>query len=99
MGFPENNFGGIWIKRKVGSETYFLCSTCGTEHDQLYDNCNGCGAYMRGFNDMDAAQMRIALKERTKYANSYKWHKKVNAMSDRQVMAVYFKMVRGGELK
>ena len=43
-------------------------------------------------------QMRVILKERTKYRNSYKWINKVNAMSDKQVMAVYFKMLRGGEL-
>ena len=48
---------------------------------------------------MTVNRMRVALKERTKYSNSYKWINKVNAMSDRQVMAVYFKMLRGGELK
>jgi hypothetical protein len=48
---------------------------------------------------MTVVQMRTILKERTKYANSYKWINKVNAMSDKQVMAVYFRMLRGGELK
>ena len=48
---------------------------------------------------MSVVQMRVILKERTKYANSYKWINKVNAMSDRQVMAVYFKLLRAGELK
>jgi hypothetical protein len=48
---------------------------------------------------MSVAQMRVILKERTKYKNSFKWINKVNAMSDRQVMAVYFKMSRAGELK
>lgn len=48
---------------------------------------------------MSVVQMRTILKERTKYKNSYKWINKVNAMSDRQVMAVYFKMLRGGELE
>ena len=48
---------------------------------------------------MPVVQMREILKKCTKYANSYKWINKVNAMSDKQVMAVYFKMLRGGELK
>lgn len=48
---------------------------------------------------MTTVQMRVALKERTKYANSYRWINKVNAMSDNQVIAVYFKMLRAGELK
>ena len=43
-------------------------------------------------------QMRAILKERTKYSNSYKWINKVNGMSDRQVIAVYFRMLRAGEL-
>lgn len=48
---------------------------------------------------MSVVQMREILKKHTKYANSYKWINKVNGMSDKQVMAVYFKMLRGGELK
>lgn len=48
---------------------------------------------------MSVVQMRTILKTRTKYKNSYKWINKVNAMSDNQVMAVYFRMLRGGELK
>lgn len=48
---------------------------------------------------MSVAQMRSILKTRTKYKNSYKWINKVNAMSDRQVMAVYFRMASGGELE
>jgi hypothetical protein len=48
---------------------------------------------------MDVVQMRVILKKRTKYKNSYKWIRKVNAMSDNQVMAVYFRMSRAGELK
>ena len=47
---------------------------------------------------MEVVQMRVILKTRTKYRNSYKWINKVNAMSDSQVMAVYYKMVRAGEL-
>lgn len=48
---------------------------------------------------MSIVQMREILKKRTKYANSYKWINKVNAMSDDQVKAVYFRMLRAGELK
>lgn len=48
---------------------------------------------------MSVVQMRAVLKERTKYANSYRWINKVNAMSDSQVIAVYYRMLRGGELK
>lgn len=48
---------------------------------------------------MSVIQMREILKKRTKYKNSYRWINKVNAMSDNQVMAVYFRMLRGGELK
>ena len=48
---------------------------------------------------MSVVQMRAILKERTKYKNSYKWINKVNAMSDNQVIAIYFRMLRGGELK
>jgi hypothetical protein len=48
---------------------------------------------------MSVVQMRAILKKHTKYANSYKWINKVNAMSDSQVVAIYFKMLRAGELK
>lgn len=47
---------------------------------------------------MSVIQMRVILKERTKYKNSYKWINKVNAMSDSQVIAVYHRMLRAGEL-
>ena len=48
---------------------------------------------------MSTIQMRTILKTRTKYSNSYKWINKVNDMSDSQVIAVYYKMLRAGELK
>ena len=48
---------------------------------------------------MSIVQMRVILKERTKYKNSYRWINKVNNMSDSQVVAVYFRMSRAGELK
>ena len=48
---------------------------------------------------MSVDAMRVALKTRTKYKHSYKWINRVNAMSDNQVMAVYFRMSRNGELE
>lgn len=48
---------------------------------------------------MSVDQMRAALKIRTKYANSPNWNRKVNAMSEAQVTAIYFRMLRAGELK
>ena len=47
---------------------------------------------------MSIVQMREILKKRTKYKGSYKWINKVNAMTDAQVKAVYFRMLRAGEL-
>lgn len=49
--------------------------------------------------NMSVVQMREILKKRTKYKNSYKWINKVNAMADNQVIAVYFRMLRAGELE
>jgi hypothetical protein len=48
---------------------------------------------------VSVVQMREALKKRTKYKNSYKWINKVNAMSDNQVIAIFYRMLRAGELK
>ena len=48
---------------------------------------------------MSVVQMREILKKCSKYANSYKWINKVNVMSDNQVIAVYYRMLRAGELK
>ena len=48
---------------------------------------------------MSVAQMRYALKECTKYSGSPKWNAKVDAMSDNQVIAVYFRMLKAGELE
>lgn len=47
---------------------------------------------------MSVEQMRAILKSRTKYKNSYRWINRVNAMPDDQVIAVYFRMLRAGEL-
>ena len=43
--------------------------------------------------------MRIALKNAPKYGHSMKWHDKVDRMKDEQVMAVYFRMKRDGDLE
>lgn len=48
---------------------------------------------------MSIDDMRMALKKRTKYKNSRKWINRVNAMHDEQVIAVYFRMKRAGELQ
>lgn len=48
---------------------------------------------------MSVVQMRAILKTRTKYRGCYKWINKVNAMGDGQVIAVYYRMLRAGELK
>lgn len=51
---------------------------------------------------MSVANMRAALKQAPKYNYSASarstWSAKVDRMSDKQVIAVYFKMLRGGEL-
>lgn len=42
--------------------------------------------------------MRDALKNHTKYRNSSKWINRVNQMPDNQVIAVYMRMKRAGEI-
>lgn len=52
---------------------------------------------------MSISAMRIQLKEAPKYNNTPQaratWSAKVDRMHDNQVMAVYYRMLRGGELK
>lgn len=48
---------------------------------------------------MSVDQMRWALKNKTKYKNSYRWINKVNAMSNNQVLAVYRRMLDAGEIQ
>lgn len=45
---------------------------------------------------MDTKQMRIILKKQ--YNGARKWQTKVDNMSDSQVQAVYFRMLRAGKL-
>ena len=47
---------------------------------------------------MNIEQMRYELKHNTKYRNSAKWTNRVNMMPDNQVTAVYFRMLRSGEI-
>lgn len=47
---------------------------------------------------MNIEQMRYMLKNHTKYRGSYKWINRVNAMHDDQVLAVYMRMLRAGEI-
>lgn len=45
---------------------------------------------------MTVEAMREVLKKQ--YNGAYKWCNKVNNMSDAQVQAVYFRMLRSGQL-
>ena len=47
---------------------------------------------------VQVAEMRRLLKNNTKYRNSQKWATKVDRMSDNQVIAVYMRMERAGEI-
>ena len=47
---------------------------------------------------MSIEQMRYALKNNTKYRGRCKWINRVNAMHDNQVLAVYMRMLRAGEI-
>ena len=46
---------------------------------------------------MSVEQMRAVLKKQ--YKGAYKWVNKVNNMHDEQVIAVYYRMSRAGQLK
>lgn len=48
---------------------------------------------------LTVAQMRMILKQKTKYRNSYKWINRVNAMGDSQVIAVYHRMLEAGQIE
>ena len=47
---------------------------------------------------MSVAAMREALRNAPKYKHAFKWIEKVNNMHDDQVIAVYYRMLRGHEL-
>ena len=47
---------------------------------------------------MTVCEMRDALKLAPKYKGAYTWVTKVEAMHDNQVIAVYFRLLRTGEL-
>lgn len=47
---------------------------------------------------MLVCEMREALKRAPKYHGARTWVDKVCAMPDRQVIAVYYRMLRAGEL-
>lgn len=42
--------------------------------------------------------MREILRTRTKYAGSRGWEAKLRTMSDKQVMAVYYRMLSSGDI-
>ena len=46
---------------------------------------------------MSVEQMRAVLKKQ--YKGAWKWVNKVNNMHDAQVVAVYYRMSRAGQLK
>lgn len=48
---------------------------------------------------MEVFEMRSALKDRTKYRYSEKWHNKVDKMPSYQVQAVYLRMKAAGEIQ
>lgn len=48
---------------------------------------------------MTIESMRTILKTKTKYKNTYTWVNKVNKMSDNQVTAVYFCLLRSGGIQ
>lgn len=47
---------------------------------------------------MSIEQMKAILKKCPRYKQSWKWINKVNAMSDSQVVAVYYRMLNTGML-
>ena len=48
---------------------------------------------------MSVEQMREAFKDARRYKGAQKWKDKVDRMSDKQVTAIYFRMLKGGELQ
>lgn len=46
---------------------------------------------------MSVEQMKQCILERYDYAD--KWVRRVNGMSDKQIMAIYFRMLHANELK
>ena len=47
---------------------------------------------------MSVCEMRDALNHAPKYRGAQAWVKKVRAMPDNQVIAIYFRMLHAGEL-
>lgn len=43
-------------------------------------------------------EMREAIKNAPRYRYSQQWHQRVNNMPDKQVIAIYFRMLRSKEL-
>lgn len=46
---------------------------------------------------MEVTTMRAILKKQ--YNGAFKWINRVNSMSDNQIIAIYFRMLRAGQLK
>lgn len=47
---------------------------------------------------MEVYEMRDAIKNSSKYCNSKVWKNRVDNMADNQVMAIYYRMLRDGDL-
>lgn len=47
---------------------------------------------------MSVEQMRYAIKNAKRYNQSTAWAIKVSKMTDKQVIAIYYRMARAGEI-
>lgn len=48
---------------------------------------------------MTVEQMRVYILQSPKYAESQSWRDKVMKMKDNQVIAIYYKFLKEGEIK
>lgn len=48
---------------------------------------------------LSVQEMRKAIKNAPKYKHSGRWHERVDHMPEKQVMAIYFRMLKDGELQ
>ena len=47
---------------------------------------------------MRVSDMREILRTRTKYAGSRGWESRLGTMSDKQIMAIYYRMLNAGDI-
>lgn len=48
---------------------------------------------------LSVQEMRKAIKNAPKYTRSASWRERVDHMPEKQVMAIYFRMLKDGELR